>query len=175
MRLLPLLIAATLAGCGDPVPADWNATEQNAVTAGPLVSEARPVRIGELGASFDACGAAGTTRAVKPGDSLAVRGAPFDTATETGRVPSGGRFFVCSRSLDQKWFGIVYADEAVPAERCGVSSPVPRRRDYDGPCRSGWVQSALVKLVSGVDLPAGGSAPAGGVESPPERNAAAGA
>ncbi|HEX8450284.1 MAG TPA: hypothetical protein VF652_11900, partial [Allosphingosinicella sp.] len=52
-------------------------------------------------------------------------------------------------SLDQKWFGIVFDEGGALAERCGVSEPVTRRRDYDGPCRSGWVQSAFVKVIAG--------------------------
>jgi hypothetical protein len=114
-----------------------------------VTPESRPVRIGELGANFQPCGAAGTTRNLKPGEALSVRSAPFDNAGETGRVASRARFFICTRSLDQKWFGIVFDESGALAEKCGVSEPVVRRRDYDGPCRSGWVQSAFVKVIAG--------------------------
>ncbi|HYW15332.1 MAG TPA: hypothetical protein VE891_04155 [Allosphingosinicella sp.] len=114
-----------------------------------MASESRPVRIGELGANFRACGAAGTSRNLKAGEALAVRSAPFENAGETGKVDSGARFFICTRSHDQKWFGIVFDEGGTLAERCGVSEPVTRRRDYDGPCRSGWVQSAFIKVVAG--------------------------
>ena len=83
------------------------------------------------------------------GESLTVRSSPFDSGSEIGAVPQGARFFVCTRSHDQKWLGIVYAEEGTLAERCGVAEPLARRRDYEGPCRSGWVQSAFVKLVAG--------------------------
>jgi hypothetical protein len=114
-----------------------------------VTAAAKPVRVGELGPNFQACSAAGTTRALKAGEALPVRTAPFDIAADTGSVASGARFFICSRSLDQKWFGIVFDEDGALAERCGVSEPVTRRRDYDGPCRSGWVQSAFVKVIAG--------------------------
>jgi hypothetical protein len=154
--LASLGFAFLLASCGEAVRSDGNAdsadSEDNiadAVTDGTMA-----VRIGELGPSFKACVTDGTTRNVEPGETLPVRAAPFDGAAGTGAIAAGGRFFVCSRSLDQKWFGIVYDDQAaaLPA-RCGVSEPAAARRDYDGPCRSGWVSSALVKLVAGLDQP----------------------
>jgi hypothetical protein len=45
--------------------------------------------------------------------------------------------------------GIVYEEAGTLSPTCGVSSPVTSRRDYDGPCRSGWVSSAFVKLIAG--------------------------
>ena len=148
---IPLLSAPFLAGCGESVKDNHFAEDVQAerTEAGPVKAQARPVRVGELGPSFPACGAAGTTRNVPAGSALPVRAAPFETADETGAIASGGRFFVCSRSHDQKWFGIVY-DEGSGAS-CGVSGPLPSRRDYDGPCRSGWVASAFVRLTAGLD------------------------
>ncbi|HYE28578.1 MAG TPA: hypothetical protein VEA61_10130 [Allosphingosinicella sp.] len=150
MRSALLLASLVLASCGDPT-AVTNRTAQigDDAVAGTVTPEARPVRIGELGPSFRACSAAGTTRSLKPGEPLPVRWAPFDNARESGSVPAGARFFICTRSLDQKWFGIVFDEAGTLAERCGVAEPVTRRRDYDGPCRSGWVQSAFVKVIAG--------------------------
>jgi len=147
--LLPLILL--LAGCGEAVEDNHFAKDvRTERPAAPVEASAVPVRIGELGANFPACGAAGTTRNVADGGSLPVRAAPFDTAAEAGAVPSGSRFFVCSRSHDQKWFGIVY-DEAGASGNCGVSGPVTSRRDYEGPCRSGWVSSAFVRLIARAD------------------------
>ncbi len=78
-----------------------------------------------------------------------MRSAPFDHAAQTGSVAAGARFFVCTRSHDQRWLGIVYEEAGALAPRCGVSAPLPARRGYDGPCRSGWVAAAFVKLVAG--------------------------
>ena len=145
-----LLLCLLLAACGEPAKiADRTKDESANVSADTVTAEARPVRIGELGANFAACSAAGTTRNLTAGEALPVRWAPFDNARETGRVAAGGRFFICTRSLDQKWFGIVFDAGGTLAERCGVSEPVTRRRDYEGPCRSGWVQSAFVKVIAG--------------------------
>jgi hypothetical protein len=165
MRLHLLFLCLALAACGEPANLPNRSADDSGNEAADIVTaEARAVRIGELGPNFEACSAAGTTRSLKGGEGLPVRSAPFDEAAGTGQVASGARFFVCTRSLDQKWFGIVYDEGGTLAERCGVSEPVTRRRDYDGPCRSGWVQSAFVKLVAG-DAPARG--PSGGNESAP--------
>ncbi len=164
MRYALLLIPVLgLAACGEPVRDDHFANDVAAErTASPPVdTQAVPVRIGELGPNFDACSAAGTTRHLKAGERLPVRAAPFDTAAEAGSIPSGSRFFICTRSHDQKWFGVVFEEGGALAERCGVSGPATARRDYAGPCRSGWVASAFVRLVAGVEQPpAGSSTPA---------------
>jgi hypothetical protein len=146
--ILPILL---LAGCGEAVKDDHFAKDvkQERQETEPVVPGAVPVRIGELGASFEACGAAGTTRHLGAGQPLPVRAAPFDTSPETGRVAAGAQFFICARSHDQRWMGIVYEDAGTLSPACGVSSPVTSRRDYDGPCRSGWVSSAFVKLIAG--------------------------
>ncbi|HYJ83998.1 MAG TPA: hypothetical protein VEW26_14290 [Allosphingosinicella sp.] len=151
MRRLILLLCLGVAACGEPATVADRAAQDNEAPADEAVVKpgSRPVRIGELGANFQACGAAGTTRNLKPGEALPVSSAPFDNAGETGRVASRARFFICTRSLDQKWFGIVFDEDGALAERCGVSEPVTRRRDYDGPCGSGWVQSAFVKVIAG--------------------------
>jgi hypothetical protein len=173
MRRPIFFLCLGLAACGEPATVTNRAADvQSAPEADRVTPESRPVRIGELGANFRACGAAGTPRNLKPGEGLPVRSAPFDDAGETGSVAAGARFFVCARSLDQKWFGIVFDEGGALAEKCGVSEPITRRRDYDGPCRSGWVQSAFVKVIAGegpaaarpaegenVSAPAGSSLP----------------
>ncbi len=150
--VLPCL-ALVLAGCGEAVKDDHFAADRTQVAPAappePLTQPAVPVRIGELGASFDACGTAGTTRNLQPGATLPARAAPFDTAAAAGAIPAGARFFICTRSHDQRWLGVVWNDLGTLGAECGVSSPVTSRRDYAGPCRSGWVPSAFVKLIAG--------------------------
>lgn len=148
--LLPLLL---LASCGEAVKDDHFANDvQEARSEAPAVRPpAVPVRIGELGPNFNACNAAGTSRHLDAaaGERLPVRAAPFDTAEETGAIAAGARFFICTRSLDQRWLGVVYDEAGVLSPACGVSRPVTSRRGYDGPCRSGWVAGAFVKQIAG--------------------------
>jgi hypothetical protein len=162
--LIPLLL---LAACGQPVAvADNEGVDPDDSPAATVTASATPVRIGELGPNFQACAAAGTTRNLKAGESLPVRSAPFDNADQQGGIESGGRFFVCTSSLDRKWFGIVFDESGALADRCGVTEPVTGRRDYGGPCRSGWVQSAFVKLIAG-DGPLPAVQPSGGNSAGP--------
>lgn len=170
IRACAASLALALAACGDPVPVEDVGNREAAGYAEPnaMVTEKMPVRIGEAGASFAACNAAGTTRHLTQSESLPVRAAPFETAAASDAIPAGTRFFICSRSHDQKWFGVVFDEGGALSSACGVSTPVTSRRPYDGPCKAGWVSSAFVKLISGVDsAPAaipgesGGAAPAG--------------
>ncbi len=131
--------------------------------AGAKPSE-RPVRIGEGGPRFDACQATGRVRGLR-GKSLDVLISPFDRAEKKNELSEGQQVWICTRSHDQQWFGIVYDDgkdvaadddtettdapvTAGPGD-CGVSSPVRSKRNYDGPCKSGWVESNFVKLIAG--------------------------
>lgn len=149
MRRAIALLFLAVAACGQPVPKGNGGADVNLSVPDSVTPEAAPVAIGDLGPNFDACSAAGTTSHVEAGSRLPVRSAPFDNAGETGAVSAGGRFFVCTRSLDEKWFGIVYDEGGALAARCGVSQPVTARHSYQGPCRSGWVASAFVKLTAG--------------------------
>lgn len=151
-----LVAASVLAmlsqGCDRPEPGESRGSttpRYERASPDPLEQAVRPVRIGESGPNFAACNTVATTRDRAAGAeaALTVRTAPFEAAGGTDRLPAGATFFVCSRSLDQKWFGIVYETGGAAAEGCGVSRSVPARRNYDGPCRSGWVSSTLVRLV----------------------------
>ncbi|NCN85479.1 MAG: hypothetical protein GW808_08285 [Sphingomonadales bacterium] len=118
---------------------------------------AKPVRIGEGGPRFDACQSVGEVGRHDSG-ALPVLSAPFDAAEKKDSLAAGQRVYICTRSIDQQWFGIVYDKAPVAAEgapearspgNCGVSSPVRAKRNYDGPCASGWVESIYVVLVAG--------------------------
>jgi hypothetical protein len=113
---------------------------------------ARRVTIGEDGPRLDACGTMG--QVTRPGASgLAVRTAPFAEAKAVAALTEGTRAYVCTRSIDQKWLGVVVPPASAAgndaAADCGVSSPVERKQPYDGPCVSGWVGSAYVRLIAG--------------------------
>jgi hypothetical protein len=156
-----LLAAAALAGCGDasaPHESGQGSTtpryERPQEDRSVLGETEVPVRIGELGPSFAACNSLGRTRNLAAGEQLPVRAGPYDPARETDRLPQDATFFICARSHDQRWLGVVYASGGAASPACGVSAPATVRRDYDGPCESGWVPAALVRLVSGIDRPA---------------------
>lgn len=134
---------------------------ENPTGRGPLATTMvgeRPVRIGEGGPRFDACQAVGkVTRS-----SLEVTIAPFETAKAKDQLTLGQMVYVCTRSLDQRWLGIVYektaaaalaeaGEDATPVGTadCGVSSPVRAKQNYEGPCMSGWVESNFIKLIAG--------------------------
>jgi len=151
--VLPLMLAACgerapeRAGNGGSTTPPYVRVESNSSLLDEAIS---PVRIGELGPGFAACNARGSTRDRAGGGPVAVRGAPFEQAGEIDRLEPGADFFICSRTHDQRWFGIVYDEGGHASERCGVSAAVPQRRNYSGPCAAGWVASARVRLISGV-------------------------
>ena len=153
MRFGPAIFLLLLAGCGEAVKDDHFANDVSSERVEPRAVEPGrvPVRVGELGPNFAACAAAGTTRNLDAaaGAKLEVKAAPFENSAATGAIPAGGRFFVCTRSHDQRWLGVVYDEAGALGPGCGVSNPLPARRSYEGPCRSGWVSAAFVKLVAG--------------------------
>ena len=111
--------------------------------------DARPVRVGFDGPEFDACGGYGEIEGLNPdGDNfLSVRAAPDVDAEELDRLSSGTGVSMCEQA--DGWIGIVYEASGASGAQCGTGSPVPSVRDYDGPCRSGWVSERFVKLVAG--------------------------
>ena len=152
MKQASLLLLAALAACGGEPIVTENVTggaPAARAEAEPIAPGAVPVRIGELGPNFAACSAAGTPRHIAAGEGLQVRAAPFETAATSGSIPAAARFFVCTRSHDQRWFGVVYEEGGTLSPACGVSRPLAARRNYEGPCRSGWVASAFVKVIAG--------------------------
>lgn len=154
MSRLILVACLMLAGCSrDPAYPPQQTIDYDANIAAPaaLSPGTVPIRIGEAGPNFDACSTVGAVVNLSPGGEsyLALRAAPFVEAAEVARLANGTRLFVCSRSIGQKWQGVVVPPEDRPDLDCGVSSPVATARDYAGPCRSGWVSSAFVRLVAG--------------------------
>lgn len=134
---------------GSTTPRYESATQDNSMLAEAVV----PVRIGELGPNFAACNSQGEVRERAADGAIPVRAAPYEQARQKGQLPPGSTFFICSRSLDQRWLGVVYDPNGRANRSCGVSAPVGRRSDYQGPCESGWVASAQARLVSGVQEP----------------------
>jgi len=155
-QLAAILLAALAAGCepGEPTSGGGSTTparDRSAAASAPA-PDARPVTIGELGPNFPACYAMARfrDRIVAEREAIAVRAAPFDEAPETGRLAASAQFFICTRTHDQRWFAVVWDEAEGASRRCGVSQPLSVRRDYSGPCESGWIPSVLVRLESGI-------------------------
>lgn len=159
MKAQRTLIAAALLllapACQQRVPRDQEGqgsttpAYERAEATSPLDDTVAPVRIGELGPNFPACTGRGRPRERAGAGAVPVRAAPFDQAQQIDQLEAGSTFYLCSRSLDQRWFGIVYDEARQAGEPCGVSRPISGRRDYEGPCAAGWVPSSLVTLTSG--------------------------
>ena len=177
VALLALLILAPLPGCSsaEKLNAAQEAAQDNAVAGDGADNAAsaarqdgamevdlvRAVTIGEDGPSLDACGTNGQVAGRGHGRTLLLRAAPFTGAAARGELANGARLFICTRSVDQKWLGVVVAPPpelspdgppnavSLPSVDCGVSSPVESRRPYDGPCDSGWVTASFVRLIAG--------------------------
>jgi hypothetical protein len=163
------ILLVLLAGCGERAsvsPSNEGSTTPPYVrpeTDPSLLSNmVQPVRIGEPGSNFAACNARGAARERGGAEPVPVRAAPYEQSEQIALLPPGSEFFICSRTNDQRWFGIVFDEGGEASERCGVSAPVPAGRDYRGPCAAGWVASASVRLVSGVphQLPTAAERPA---------------
>lgn len=122
---------------------------------------ARPVTIGEDGPRLAACGALGEVQGLGAGRTLDMQTAPFREAKRVSSLANGQRLFICTRSIDQRWLGVVVPPPssqgpeapldvvALPSIDCGVAYPVDGKRAYDGPCKSGWVSSGYVRLIAG--------------------------
>lgn len=149
----PLAALLALAGCSQPVPERGNEAapprtlERSGGTT--LENSLVPVRIGERGPAFAACAGRGATRDPPGAEPVPVRLAPFEQAGQIDRLDPGSEFFICQRSHDQRWSGVVFDAGGEASARCNVSAPVAQPRNYLGPCAAGWVPSARVRLVSG--------------------------
>ena len=117
----------------------------------PLSPGTQPVRIGEGGPSFAACASTGQVVNISPSGEtyLPVRAAPFAEANEVTRLAQGAQIYLCTRSIDQRWQGVVVPPADAPTTDCGVSTPVASPRAYAGPCKAGWISSAFVRLTAG--------------------------
>jgi hypothetical protein len=171
-----ILAALLVAACGEP--AVVNETAEGSTTPPYVRAESdnslladmvQPVRIGEPGPNFAACNARGAVRDRIDTGPIGVRAAPFERSEQIASLAPGSEFFICSRTNDQRWFAIVYDEGGRASERCGVSAPVPARRNYQGPCAAGWIPSASVRLVSGVphQVPVAAEPPAVPPADPP--------
>ncbi|WP_152414616.1 hypothetical protein [Blastomonas sp. AAP53] len=109
-----LLVLIALSGCADPEPTrqrePGGVVAQERVRSDDPSPTARPVNIGEGGTRFAACQGRGRVGNLR-GAALPLRDAPFDTAKQVGSLAENAHVFVCTRSLDQQWLGVVVGTE----------------------------------------------------------------
>jgi len=104
-----------------------------------------PVMVGGV-AKLDACGGLGEVRGLNQSSDgfLAVRMGPGSKYPMIDRLYNGNQVYFCDSH--GKWIGIVYGK---PAQDCGLSSPLPKRQPYKGPCQSGWAHRNWLVLIAG--------------------------
>ena len=141
--LPPLLLAA----CNvSPIqPGDSNAIVDNSEVQ-PLIPGRQPVRVGESGPQFAACPNRGTVVNLGTREALVIRAAPFAEAEALGELRAGAQMYVCTRSMNQRWLGVVLPPAEGDTTDCGVEARLESARPYSGPCLSGWVTNGFVQL-----------------------------
>lgn len=135
---LTLAIAPSLAACSQPAPPPDNAP---AVAGEPLAS--RPVRIGTEGPQLPACVSSSRVKA----GGTDVYWAPGETRVIKAKLAGGAPVSLCEASDDDAWFGVIFPAPGVDASLCGIGRPVRTAREYQGPCRWGWIKGGTVELA----------------------------
>ena len=136
-RSLPLLLALSVAACSQPAPPPDNAP---AVAGEPLAS--RPVKTGTEGPELPAC--ASTSR-VKAGGTD-VYWAPGETRAIKAKLAANMPVSLCEATDDDAWFGVVFPGPGGDPAFCDITRPVRAPREYQGPCRWGWIKGGTVQL-----------------------------
>ena len=101
----------------------------------------RPVKVGGGGAEADACGATAHAKA----GTLAVRWS--NSADGPVKAQVSGDVWSCE--VDGEWTGVIFPAPGQAAEACEVASPVRDVREYQGPCRWGWVKTTDLVVTAG--------------------------
>jgi hypothetical protein len=131
-----LLVAA----CSEAPPPGDNA----ALNDGGTAIASRPVNVGSEGASLPACPS--VSRVIAAGTD--VYWAPDETRVVKAKLAGGARVALCEASDDDRWFGVVFPAPGGDMDLCQVGRPVREAREYQGPCRWGWIRGGTVTLGS---------------------------
>jgi len=88
---------------------------------------------------FDACGSYGVVLVT----TVAVR---YDKSNKMvfDKIEAGTMVTACEYKGD--YTGVVYGK---PKQDCGTGGPIKDRKEYKGPCKSGWIKSAFYELLAG--------------------------
>ena len=117
----------------------WNGRGPGAYAgnAGPLA-----VTVGG-DAHASACPLRAVVTGLRGSSQLSVRAGPGTGFARVDRLGNGAHVFLCDRSGDAGWVGIVYAGDN--GADCGLTAPIKRPQAYAGACRSGWVRSSYLR------------------------------
>jgi len=142
LPLRPVLAALTLsalalAGCSQPAP-----PADNAKVAGGEPVATRAVMIGTEGPTLPACS---SISRVKDGGTD-VYWAPGETRAVKAKLAGGTPVSLCEAADNDAWFGIVFAAPGTDKDMCGIGRSVASAREYQGPCRWGWIRGGTVRL-----------------------------
>lgn len=136
------LAAFALAGCSKPDTAALEATDAalkgRQSDGAVLPIENRVVMVGKLGPQKAACAFTATPRSATLTVHWSTNAAPPPKASVTGQVA------VCDS--DGEWTGIVFPTPDAGLDSCNVTAGANVPREYQGPCRWGWVKTADIKL-----------------------------
>lgn len=131
------LLVLTLAGCSEAAPPIDNAP----VVAGePLAT--RAVMIGTEGPSLPACSSISRVKA----GGTDVYWAPGETRAVKAKLAGGEKVSLCEAADNDAWFGVVFTAPGTDPDMCGIGKSVPNAREYQGPCRWGWIRGGTVQL-----------------------------
>ena len=95
-----------------------------------------------VGTSLSAC-SVGVVANLSTNGSLAVRDGPGASFTRRAQLGNGSRVFLCDRSGDGGWLGIVTAKGST-ADCHIVLRPSAPPAAYTGTCLSGWISARYV-------------------------------
>lgn len=148
IRLLTTAAIATslmLGGCSKPdeaALAKGDAAFKGQTVDGQLQPVAsQPVMVGKEGDRSDACGAVMATAS----GAVPVRWSPSADGPPKAEVEGN----VAACDTVGEWTGIVFPAFGQELDECYVSNPVDSPREYQGPCRWGWVETRALTPVAG--------------------------
>lgn len=131
------LLVLALAGCSEAAPPVDNAP---VVAGDPLAT--RAVMIGTEGPSLPACSSISRVKA----GGTDVYWAPGETRAVKAKLAGGEKVSLCEAAENDAWFGVVFAAPGTDPDMCGIGKSVPNAREYQGPCRWGWIRGGTVQL-----------------------------
>lgn len=136
-RLAIPVATLLVAACSQPAPPAENAP---ALAGEPLAT--RAVMIGTEGPSLPACSSISRVKA----GGTDVYWAPNETRAVKAKLAGGASVSLCEAAENDAWFGVVFAAPGTDPDMCGVGRSVQNAREYQGPCRWGWIRGGTVQL-----------------------------